>query len=165
METYLLIWKLKSEKRKNNQLMSLLGYLTIEFYCFFSSYRYVKPFLINSVAVFNYGRTPLWHTPTSLLRTVVFVPGASPCIFSKFNLPDTDTERHPPYGKSSSLMQTTINCLLSVIDLSIFKVGKKPSAKSTSNSSEPYTSPREGWIVDANFRLFWHQSGYAESDF
>ena len=72
------------------------------------------------------------------------------------------TESH---RKSSSLMQTPINCLLSVIDLSIFKVGKKPSAKSTSNISEPYSSPREGWIVDANFRLFWHQSGYAESDF
>ena len=59
----------------------------------------------------------------------------------------------------------TYQLLLSVIDLSIFKVGKKPSAKSTSNISEPYSSPREGWIVDANFRLFWHQSGYAESDF
>ena len=138
METYLLIWKLKSEKRKNNQLMSLLGYLTIEFYCFFSSYRYVKPFLINSVAVFN-GRTPLWHTPTSLLRTVVFVHGASPWIFSKFNLPDTDTRANhglsflaqstESHRKSSSLMQTPINCLLSVIDLSIFKVAKNLQLK------------------------------------
>ena len=31
----------------------------------------------------------------------------------------------------------TYQLLLSVIDLSIFKVGKKPSVKSMSNSSEP----------------------------
>lgn len=42
---------------------------------------------------------------------------------------------------------------------------QKPPVKCMLISSEPYSLPREGWIVDANFGLFWHQSRYAESDF
>ena len=155
METYLWIWK-KVKNVKNNQLTSLLGYLT-------STSKFFWLILLFSITAEHrfdihppryYGQFSLMINSTCLIRTLNADHGLS------FLAQSTESHR-----KSTSLMQTPINCLLSVIDLANFKVGKKPSVKSMSNSSEPYSSPRKGWIVDANFRLFWHQSGYAESNF
>ena len=45
---------------------------------------------VNNIQLKLALRTPAQYTDTSLLRTVFFVLGLSPDIFSKFNPPDAD---------------------------------------------------------------------------
>ena len=131
------------------------------------------------------GRNPLWeavwwktirgqplNTDASLLRTFFFIFGESPYIVSKFNPLLRQTLVFRPINRFSQkdnlanaeismlivFCQNTINRAF-LFDSSLKKYLSKQHAPSSPSVH------RIEWIVDANFRLVWHQTSYAENGF